>query len=360
MYEINRNEISKKEVVIIERFKKIIRFCREYKIFLGLFLLMNLIFALFLWFTDSPAFWAVIGLFLCITLLVFVSAFIVIAKREEKRRDAFFEFLEKPDQSSLLNAKMLLGDREKEQLTAVAKQLGESEGKLQAELRQREDYEEYIEMWAHEIKVPLSLLTLMLDNRKEEMSQTVYQRLVYVASQIQDNVTQMLYYARLGAAHKDYLWEQIKLDECVEEVVLQYEPVFREGKLKVICEVRGTSVFTDKKGFLMILGQVLNNAYKYRDTEKEEQWVRISDRTDEDNNRILLMVADNGIGVKQSDLPFLFEKGFTGDNDEKKKKATGMGLYLVEQMAENLKIEVDVQSVYGEGLELTLAFPVVE
>ena len=38
------------------------------------------------------------------------------------------------------------------------------------------------------IKVPLSLLTLMLDNRKEEMSQTVYQRLVYVASQIQDNV----------------------------------------------------------------------------------------------------------------------------------------------------------------------------
>lgn len=37
-----------------------------------------------------------------------------------------------------------------------------------------------------------------------------------------------------------------------------------------------------------------------------------------------------------------------------------MGLYLVEQMAGNLKIEVDVRSVYGQGFELILGFPVVE
>ena len=64
--------------------------------------------------------------------------------------------------------------------------------------------------------------------------------------------------------------------------------------------------------------------------------------------------------MKRSDLPFLFEKGFTGDTDERKKKATGMGLYLAGQMARNLKIEVDAESMYGEGFMLTLAFPVVE
>ncbi|MDE6761399.1 MAG: sensor histidine kinase [Lachnospiraceae bacterium] len=344
----------------MKRLKRIIRFCREYQFFLGLFLLMNLIFAFFLWLTDAPSFRVVVGLFLCITLLLLGGVFYVIEKKEEKKRNAFSAFLENPSPSNLLNVQMLSGEREKGQLNAMGERLKEDRQKLQEEQRQREDYEEYIEMWAHEIKVPLSLLTLMLDNRKEEMTQTVYQRLVYVASQIQDNVTQMLYYARLGAAHKDYLWEQVSLLDCIEEAVQQYEPVFREGELKVICEVSSVCVFTDKKGILMILGQVLNNAYKYRDTEKEKQWVRISDNKDEERNRILLTVADNGIGMKQSDLPFLFEKGFTGDTDERKKKATGMGLYLVEQMARNLKLELDVESVYGEGLTFTLAFPIVE
>ena len=345
---------------MMKRFRKIIRFCREYQFFLGLFLLLNLIFAFFLWITDAPSFRVVIGLFLCITVLLLGSVLYVIKKKEDKRRKAFFDYLEDPSSSNLLNVQILSGDREKEQFAVMGERLKGDRQKLQEEQRQREDYEEYIEMWAHEIKVPLSLLTLMLDNRKEEMSQTVYQRLVYVASQIQDNVTQMLYYARLGAVHKDFLWEEVSLLDCIEETVLQYEPVFREGKLKVICEVSSVCVFTDKKGILMILGQVLNNAYKYRDTEKEEQWVRISDQKDEERNRILLTVEDNGIGVKRSDLPFLFEKGFTGDTDERKKKATGMGLYLAGQMARNLKIEVDAESMYGEGFMLTLAFPVVE
>lgn len=345
---------------MMKRFKKIIRFCREYQFFLGLFLIMNLIFAFFLWLTDTPSFQVVIGLFLCTTLLMLGSVLFVIGKKEEKRKNAFFNFLEDPSDSNLLSAQILSGEREKEQFTVMGERLKEERQKLQEEQRQREDYEEYIEMWAHEIKVPLSLLTLMLDNRKEEMSQTVYQRLVYVASQIQDNVTQMLYYARLGAAHKDFLWEEVSLLDCIEETVLQYEPVFREGKLTVICEVSRVRVFTDKKGILMILGQVLNNAYKYRDMEKEEQWVRISDHRDLQQNRILLTVADNGIGVKRSDLPFLFEKGFTGDTDERKKKATGMGLYLAGQMARNLKIELDAESVYGEGFTFTLAFPVVQ
>lgn len=344
----------------MERLKKMVQYCREYRLFFLLFFIMNVIFAFFLWITDASSFQVVAGLFLCSTLLFFAGIVYGMGRREERRRNAFFSFLESLSRSKQLEAEMLLGEREREQLAAVGERLRESEKKLQEEQRQREDYEEYIEMWAHEIKVPLSLLTLMLDNRKEEMSAVVHQRLVYAVSRMQDNVTQMLYYARLGAAHKDYLWERIKLEVCVEEAIAQYEPVFREGNIKIISEVEDIDVFTDKKGCIMILGQVLNNACQYRDMEKEEQWLRISGKRDEDKNRILLTIADNGIGAKQSDLPFLFEKGFTGDNDERKKKATGMGLYLVGQMAQNLKIQTEVQSVYGQGFALTFIFPVVE
>ncbi|MCM1158064.1 MAG: sensor histidine kinase [Bacteroidales bacterium] len=342
---------------MMKKFQKTLRLYREYRLFFNLFLLLNFIFALFLWLTDIPSFRAVIGLFFGITVFCFAGILYIMGKREEKRRNAFFDFLENPDQSGQEKIKMLFGEREQKQLEAVGERLRENRKRLQEEQRQRKDYEEYIELWAHEIKVPLSLLTLLSDNRRDEMSGTVYQRLVYVENRIQDNVTQMLYYARLGAAHIDYLWEWVSLKECVEEAALQYEPVFREGGVKVICAVRDIRVYTDKKGFLMILGQVLNNAHQYRDAGKKEQWIRVSDGEIQD--KILLTIADNGIGTKQSDLPFLFEKGFTGDNDERKKKATGMGLYLVGQMARNLNIEVDVQSVYGQGFTLTLGFPYI-
>lgn len=343
---------------MVKRLKNMIRLCGEYRFFFGLFLLMNLIFAFFLWLTNAPSFFAVAGSFLCVTLFLWGSMLYIIAGKEEKRRAAFLDFLNNPDMSEQLNTVQLLGDREQEWICAAGERLRENEQRLKEEIQQREDYEEYIEMWAHEVKVPLSLLTLMLDNRREEMSPAVHQRLVYIGSRIQDNVTQMLYYARLKAVHKDYVWEKMELDLCVEEVISQYEPVFREGDMKVICEVSDAIVLTDKKGMAMILGQVLNNAYQYRDMEKEKQWVRVSDHREKDN--IFLTIEDNGIGVKPADLPFLFEKGFTGDNDERKKKATGMGLYLVEQMARNLKLEVDVQSVYGQGFCLILKFPVVD
>lgn len=343
----------------MKSFKRMGSIYREYRFIFVFFFLLDVMFAFFLWLTDAPSFRAVIGLFSCMTLLFFAGVFYYLGKKEEKRKNAFFDFLDNPSYSKQLNVKILLGEREQEQLEAIGERLRENRKKLQEEQRQREDYEEYIEMWAHEIKVPLSLLTLLSDNRKAEMSEVVHQRLVYAVSRMQDNVTQMLYYARLGAAHIDYLWEPVKLSECVEEAVLQYDPVFREGGVNIICEVSDVCVLTDKKGILMILGQVLKNAYQYQDTEKEEQWIRVTDQTKGAQDKILLTIADNGIGVKQSDLPFLFEKGFTGDNDERKKKATGIGLYLVDQMAKNLHIEVDVQSVYGQGFEFTLGFPVV-
>lgn len=64
--------------------------------------------------------------------------------------------------------------------------------------------------------------------------------------------------------------------------------------------------------------------------------------------------------MKQADLPFVFDRGFTGDTDERKRKATGMGLYLAKQMAQNLNIELTAVSEYGQGFTLSLEFPVVE
>ncbi len=51
-----------------------------------------------------------------------------------------------------------------------------------------QDYEEYVDGWAHEAKTPLSLLTMLLDNRSNEMSPPLQAKLDYVRSQLQKDV----------------------------------------------------------------------------------------------------------------------------------------------------------------------------
>jgi signal transduction histidine kinase len=66
------------------------------------------------------------------------------------------------------------------------------------------------------------------------------------------------------------------------------------------------------------------------------------------------------MGVRGCDLPYIFEKGFTGKSGEDGKKATGMGLYLAKEIAKDLKVSMEAVSQWGKGFEMRIVFPVVE
>lgn len=344
----------------IRRIEWIWKTCREYGLFLFLLLAYDLLFGFFLWLLDERGFWVLIGVFAVLSVGVFGVAVRAMVHREEKRRQMAEEYLEHPEEAFEQRIFQEFSPREAEQLVQIGKELQEKENTWQSEHRLRKEYESYVEIWAHEIKVPLSLMTLLLDNRREEMSPVLYQRLLYVRRQISEYVTQILYYARLKASHRDDCLERISLQECCEEALDQYKAVLEEERIYVSCDVDGLCVISDRKGLLFILEQVIGNACKYMDEDKSEKYLKINGFLDSQKNKIVLNIADNGIGVKRADLPFLFDQGFTGDTDARKRKATGMGLYLVKQMAENLNVEVQAESEYGEGFVLEMEFPVVE
>ena len=74
----------------------------------------------------------------------------------------------------------------------------------------------------------------------------------------------------------------------------------------------------------------------------------------------VLSIRDNGPGVRACDLPYVFEKGFTGDSSHEKNKATGMGLYLAREVAKDLGLTLTAASGWGAGFEIRVTFPVVE
>ena len=207
------------------------------------------------------------------------------------------------------------------------------------------DYQEYIESFAHEIKTPIAALSLYADNQKDES-------LKYEIRKIEEYVEQVLYYARSDAAEKDYFVKKIKLNELIHPLVLKNKDILLHKHIMMNVHDLNVLVYTDEKWVSFMISQVFDNAIKYLD--KVEKTIEIYSEIKD--NQVVLVILDNGCGIRASDMPRIFDKGFTG-SDRKKEYATGIGLYLVRKLSEKLDIKVFINSKYQEYTKVSFVFP---
>lgn len=309
---------------------------------------------LLLWIADVKALRALAATIVLATVLMFAAICAVLLFLEQGRERAFRDFLDAPDEYHEKYLQKHLSGSQADDIHRLALVLREKQDAASALQTRLEEYEEYVETWAHETKMPLSLLALLLDNRREELPEQVGFKLDYIQSRLQESIDQMLFYARIKGMRKDYLFEHISVDSVIREVLEDYRPLLEEKGFRTILPDTDVPVYTDRRSFRFLLQQIISNAVKYSAGLPELCFVITpGERT------CVLSVRDNGTGVKSCDLPFLFEKGFTGDCGENRKKATGMGLYLASEIAKDLKLTLEADSQWGKGFEMRILFPVV-
>lgn len=312
--------------------------------------------ALLLWLADIDSFMTLSIVILLFSLLLFTIILIITGYIEQKKTQTFLTFITNPDSYNEENLIKTIPASERDSLRVLGNILREQQTAINKSSTDLIEYEEYAESWAHETKIPLSLLTMILDNRSDEMSPAVHRKLEYSRNRIQENVNQMLYYARLNSPRKDYLFEYVEISSCIQEALEDYTPLLEEKNFIIENSVTFKQVFTDKRGIIFILSQVISNSVKYcTDTDAPRLAFTLS-HTEKDDK---LTIADNGIGVKNCDLPYIFEKGFTGDSYNYDKKSTGMGLYLSKKLAYELNIKLEAHSEANKGFQLTIIFPVI-
>lgn len=335
---------------------------RERKWYLLVVLVLVVLLGGMLWILRGEEFFYLLPILLMVG--VFLLAILIVREVSQNRREA--ELLKEllsvtEDKSQTWETELSLLPPAKEQLLKpVFAQYFWLREEMQQEQEKRREYEEYIEGWAHEIKVPLSLFTLLLENRRQGIDEKLYPRLSYVNQQMMECVQQIVYYARLKAVHKDYVFSVISLQALCEDMVEEKRYYFLEQGIRFDLELSDDTVYTDEKGLRFIVEQSLNNALKYRDEKKPEKVIRLYSSRSEEDGKIWLFIWDNGIGAKREELPFLLDQGFTGDIGEDKKKATGMGLYLAECMAKDIGVTISLAAKEGEWFEVAIGFPVVE
>lgn len=208
-------------------------------------------------------------------------------------------------------------------------------------------YKEYIEEWIHEVKTPITAIDLVCKNHPTEETLRIQKEL----QEIERFVEQALYYARSEVVEKDYFIKEISLSEIVYPVILEYRTMLLEHRVQIVADDLELCVYTDEKWIQFILKQLLSNAVKYarKDNAKIHIYSQVVD------GKKYLTVEDNGIGIAQSDIGRVCEKGFTGRN-RAKKKSTGMGLYLAKRLCERLGIGLSVTSKEGVGTKVSLQF----
>lgn len=213
---------------------------------------------------------------------------------------------------------------------------------------QTEDFKEYIEMWIHEVKLPIASLVLIAHNHPDKFDKNSKEQI----RRIEDYVEQVLYYVRQEFAEKDYLINAISLKKVVSNVALRNKNEFLERNIDLIVENVDYSVYTDSKWLEFILNQIIGNSMKYKD--KKNAYIKIN--TLEEKNKYILEIIDNGIGISEEDLPRVFNKSFTGNNGRGCAKSTGMGLYIVKKLCDKLGHKVMIESSKGEYTKVSIVF----
>ena len=226
----------------------------------------------------------------------------------------------------------------------IIEKLYEELEKLTQENRQKNtDMVDYYSMWVHQIKTPIAAMNFLLDN--EEVDQKNLQQELF---KIERYVEMVLTYIRLDSISSDYVITKINLDEVVKDSVKKYATIFINKKIKLNYVSHETMVISDKKWLGFAFEQILGNSVKYSSAGGE-----IAIETYENK----LVIEDKGIGIKEEDLPRIFEKGFTGFNGRYEKKSSGLGLYLCKKTLDKLGHHIEISSKVGEGTRVEITFP---
>ena len=211
------------------------------------------------------------------------------------------------------------------------------------------DMIDYYTIWAHQIKTPIAAMRLILQSEKSETNSELLEQLF----KTEQYVEMALQYLRLKNISNDLAFKKCSLDHIVKHAVKKYSKTFIRRKITLNYAALNIHVLTDEKWLTFVLEQILSNALKY--TTESSGCISIY------MDKILpctLVIEDNGIGIKQEDLPRVFEKGFTGYNGRIDKKSTGIGLFLCKEILTKISHTIKIESEEEKGTKVKIGLDV--
>jgi signal transduction histidine kinase len=211
------------------------------------------------------------------------------------------------------------------------------------------EFREYIDMWVHEIKTPISSSKLIMENNKNEITKSINEEI----NRIEILVEQALFYSKSNSVEKDYIIRQLSLKKTINNVIKRNAKILIQNKVEIEIENVEYIIYSDSKWVEFIINQIFSNSIKYMNKKNKKLKIYCEDKA----NKIVLFIRDNGIGMNQKDISKAFEKGYTGELGRKFGESTGIGLYLCKKLCSKLSLSINIKSTKDEGTTVIIIFP---
>lgn len=287
-------------------------------------------------------------LILIVWALILLTGLVLAYWKRKRQMKKLLDMAEQLSERYLISEVMELPEQAEDQVYyQLLKMAGKSMlERIGAVERERLEYKEYIEQWIHEIKTPITAMKLLCENHRTDWTK----ELLLELEKTNRFTEQALYYARSEHTEKDYSVREISLSGVVHSAIADNKYLLRQNNVMITVDEMEHKVYTDDKWVRFILDQIISNAVKYCTDQPTLHFFTVKK-----NDKIVLSIEDNGIGIPQSDLPRIFEKGFTGQNGRTIHSSTGIGLYLCKRLCDKLGIEISACS-QGKGTTISLSF----
>jgi PAS domain S-box-containing protein len=226
------------------------------------------------------------------------------------------------------------------------------------EATERRSQGEFVAQMAHELKAPLHVMAMYGESLiGEEGSRSEFR--VETSNVIRDEVERLaglintlLSIARIEAGAVAIQRERVRLREFLEDAVDVASRSVRGQQVGFLVDVPkdASPIFVEKELMRVAVNNLLTNAIKYNREGGE-----VSIFVEESETRTTIRVRDTGVGIREQDLPNVFDKFYRSEDEQiRKRPGHGLGLSLAREIVELHGGSIRVESAVGEGSEFSI------
>ncbi|UOQ48700.1 sensor histidine kinase [Gracilibacillus caseinilyticus] len=224
----------------------------------------------------------------------------------------------------------------------------------QEELQKAEERQDehllFMDRWVHQMKTPLSVIELTAQSLDEPESSSIREE----TDRMRNGLNTVLYIARLRTISEDFQIKPVMLSKLVHEVNGENRRFYIRNEVYPQLKEKkpGITVESDEKWLFFLITQLVHNAVKYTTGKANQTEISLYENLGE----AVLEVKDFGIGIPIADQKRVFNKFYTGENGREYRESTGMGLYLVKEVADRLDHRLELESTVGKGTTIRIIF----
>ena len=298
---------------------------------------------------------------LCIIVLVIISQLFTknLTDHIMEPLDVLAEGAKRIKENDLTQDIAYTGELEFENVCAVFNDMQES---ILAEQEKNRKYEkartDMIAGISHDLRTPLTAMKGTIKGLMDGVASTPEQQKKFLQAAYRRTgdmdmlLNQLLYLSRMETGNMPISMQTVEIASFLKNYVKGKQEVMEIGQEEITADTQGITVgvSVDPEQFQRILDNLVENSRKYGETTPLQMKIKL----EKTPKGLSICFQDNGVGVPEEKLPYIFDEFYRGDESRNKKEGNGLGLYIVKYLMEAMGGSVRAENADGLAVYLEL------